>query len=134
MKNYPLLFFVIIILSLSCNEVKDCGDHLICTEIYVSLTVQIKDADGEPALLDSAYSIHSASGKVYKNNEALMMLDPGTFILWTDGELDITEKDGSKIRFEGWRSGKKVISEDYLIGHDCCHIELLEGNEIVILN
>jgi hypothetical protein len=115
----------------SCGK-DDCRE-MICDLNYESITVEIINSMDDPMLLDSSYSIHLKSGMVYHNNQLLILHDRGSYILWTDGELDITEKDGSKIRFEGWQSGKKVISEDYVIGHDCCHVELIEGNESIIL-
>jgi hypothetical protein len=133
MTNKIMLLMLLPLGIVSCSDSNNCNANLDCTEIYVTLTVNVQDSNGDPILLDSAYSIHINSGMIYQNDESLMLQDQGSYILWTDSQLDITDKNGSEIQFEGWLSGEKLVTEKFTVGHDCCHVELLEGNELIII-
>ena len=127
MKSFPVLLFCSIILLTSCGDSSSCLENIVCTEEFRMITVEITDAIEIPVVLDSAYSLHQDAGIQYFEDDQFFAVSEGIYTVWTDAEFDLVEKKGTELIFEGWLNKEKVISQPFLIGHDCCHIELLEG-------
>jgi hypothetical protein len=35
---------------------------------------------------------------------------------------------------KGFKNGAEIFSQNFIVGHDCCHIELKEGNPEIKIN
>jgi len=130
MNKLALLFTACLSLLVACNnddvdQQEECPDNIACTEQYVTLTVSFSDNNGDPLVLDSYTVTLVATGEVltFSSN-----IDPvqGTYALAEDKHLELVEKNGSELRFEGIVDGSKVVDEIFLVGHDCCHVVLIE--------
>lgn len=134
MLNRILLLLVSLSFFASCRDNGvGCLGTLVCTEELRILTVEVNDINNMPVELDSSYSIHeSASVHSFDSNDSGFITE-GTYTLWTDVEMDLIKRKGSEIIFEGWLNNEKVVSEVFTIGHDCCHIELLDGTSEIII-
>jgi hypothetical protein len=130
------LFGLLILSSLiiSCNQNGNCLGTQACTEELRIITVDIYASNNSPVSLDSAYSILADGRSFSFENDDLLLGTSGTYTILTDAEMDHVEKRGTEVIFEGWIDQDKVISEVYLIGHDCCHIELLDGETNLIID
>lgn len=136
MINRIFVLFLILPFLNSCGESGGevgCLGTLSCTEELRLLNVELKDLDNQPVALDSVYSIHESAGVYYFNPSDFGSGTEGTYTLWTDVEMDLVERKGSQIIFEGWQENRKVVSEVFTVGHDCCHIELLDGETLIIV-
>ncbi len=142
-NNYLLLILFLLSISLiSCNEkdvicddTEPCPKEIICTEIFVTVGVEIT-FNGEPVKLDDFSSTIVSQNTSFDFGEYLNPAG-GFHAILTDAELDLIEREGSPIRFRGsFEFNDQVYSIDelYLIGHDCCHIEILEGPTEIELN
>lgn len=128
MRIYLFIILFSAIVLTSCEQSGTCLDNLVCTEELRYISVEVKDNLGNPVTLDSAYTIHKESGFVFRNEEFLGLFEEGNYIIWSDLEMDRLDKKGSELTFEGWKENQKLISESYKVGHDCCHITLIDGN------
>jgi len=55
-----------------------------------------------------------------------MAQQSGKYPLVNDSSLEVNQE--RKIQFKGFINNEEVISSDYTISKDCCHIELVSGN------
>lgn len=132
-----LLFLIGVFFAIaSCNsddEVseQECPNDLICTQEFRILTVRIEDANGQSVLLDSYEMTNIETG------ENLAFVEPATpegqYIIADDSHVDIVERSGTAFQFQGVMNGEVVVDQAFSIGHDCCHISLVEGPEIIQL-
>ncbi len=101
-----------------------------CTEELVTITINVRDPDGNPIALDDFKVMDIVTGA-----DVTVMLSPAAFLmaqqigsyrLAQDGDLSISTT--KSLRFQGFLEGKEVINEDYIVQMDCCHISLTSGD------
>lgn len=114
----------------------DCAGNQICTEVYMSIALEIKDQQGNPYSLDEYYTTKVATGqKIVLNSVAELEYQQkyGMYPVLDDGQIDNTTKAGQDFEFTGKKNGKVVVTKILTIGHDCCHIVLKKGETKVIV-
>ena len=126
------LFAVLSLIMAACgsddNDVTtpECPVDLLCTEQFEIITVTVTE-NGEPVTLDNFKTVNMANGKIY-DFQGSEFLEPGVYILVTDGQFDEIAKDGTSLRFEGSIQDAVVVDEIFEVGHDCCHVLLVDGD------
>jgi len=136
-KGFLFLFVLIVLSFVSCKEDKmgsdDCNlASRICTEEFRTISLQIQDADGNPVLLDDFYTFFD-SRKKFEFDSNDFQHERGVYPVITDAELEELEREGTTLIFVGEKNEKNLVEHQMVIGHDCCHVQLIEGeNEIVI--
>ena len=134
MKTYSLLISSLIILTtFSCETGTNCAQNQVCTEEFRTVSVKIIDQNQNPVELDSSYVTREVDSKTYRFPTDDWPLE-GFYIVLTDLEMDEVDKKGSTFILSGFEGGQEVVHEEYVIGHDCCHIELLAGNTELTIN
>lgn len=148
MKNLLIATLAIISMGLSCSKSvpnagkdveADCPEGIMCTEEFRTITITIKDSDGKPYALDNYQSTLVSSGEKIplqkENFQDSLFRAVGQYPVLTDSEKKLVKKQGSAIEFIGFKGGKEVIKKNFVIGHDCCHIILVSGeNSVVIMD
>lgn len=104
----------------------DCPPNLSCTEIFVSLTFSPKDGNNQPIILDSFYSQNLDNGNTYSIQNTNVSTQ-NSYVVITDAFIEEIQKKGTQIRFIGLIGNQIMVQQDFLIGHDCCHVEGLDG-------
>ncbi|WKK79455.1 hypothetical protein [Marivirga arenosa] len=138
MKVYYNLFVLIsAFLFFSCeeesNSLEDCNlESRICTEEFRSVELEIVDDNGEYVELDNFYTFFD-SRKKFEFSRNTFQQENGLYPVITDAELKELNQEGSVLVFVGEIEGKNVIEHQMLIGHDCCHVELIQGETKLIL-
>ena len=132
MKSSIILIFVITLLSSCKNADEQCGMQQVCTEEFRSIVLSISDKNGNPIILDSYSVTNQATEKVY-NYTSDTLIQEGQYILADDRLMDDVVRNGNSFLFVGMLSNQEVVRETYVIGHDCCHIQLLSGNTDIII-
>ncbi len=121
---------MIVILMAGCadgiNPI-ECGTNLMCTDQFEIHIYEAVDGENNPITLDSFYSQNLDNGNIYDFSEHVDIVDGNTYVVITDAEMDEVKRNGTTIRFFGEKDGEVIIQEDFLVGHDCCHIVVLEG-------
>ncbi|MFT6872984.1 MAG: hypothetical protein ACJAVN_001998 [Roseivirga sp.] len=128
---YSILLINLVVFSCTneddgMNNISDCPTDIVCTEIFVSLTFSPKDINNQPITLDSFYAQNLDNGNTYstENND---FAQENSYIVVTDAQIGEINKAGTNIRFIGLKGDEIVVQQDFMIGHDCCHVIPLNG-------
>lgn len=128
----PLVFFLALTASIGCNEsTEECPQDQMCTEEFRFITLEAKDTAQAPYLLDSVHTVVVESGAVVHPME--QMMDPGIYIVLSDNEKNLTSLAGDTFLFNGFKGGLLKVSEQFVIRHDCCHINWVSGSTSVTI-
>ena len=134
MKSFltVLSLFTALIIT-SCND--DNDNDTICTDEFVIITVSITDQNQNPVTLDSFKVLNTENGHEITIPLSLSELtaaqELGQYPLIQDGILGVNQRQ--KIQFKGFLDNQEVVSSDYTVGTDCCHVGVISGNLELIL-
>ncbi|MFY0686882.1 MAG: hypothetical protein JXQ90_06940 [Cyclobacteriaceae bacterium] len=131
MKNLLLLTPFILFIACETDPGSDCGGDLLCTEQLVTLGVTITENDAA-VLLDEATTTFVSTGEVIRPHADIGWGD-GFYIIMTDAQFDSIEQSGTEVIFRGYINGDLIVEQTYTIGHDCCHVELIDGPTEIML-
>ncbi len=120
----------------SCNSDDDndnanaqCEDTF-CTDIFIRLNVSVTDQNQNPVALDSFTVTNLANGNdmtiTLSDTEFANAQDTGLYPLTQDGILDTNQE--RQLQFKGFINDQEVVSGDYIVSTDCCHIGLDTGD------
>ena len=109
---------------------------MMCTMIFKSVTLTVKDKQGSPVLLDSYYSYLPNNGDTILTMKATEHYgaNEGRYPVADDGSMKKVGKTGSEVIFKGFKNDRQIVEHSMVIGHDCCHIAKFSGSDEVILN
>ena len=117
------LLLVVATAIVSCNNDHGCSGNTLCTTEFVIINFDIVDAEGERVVLDS-FTVTDLT------TNATLTLDwePGDRYPIADDSLqgEIPES-GRSLEFVGLLNGTEVVRQTFVVGHDCCHVTLLDG-------
>ena len=140
MKNYFLLLFSFILFA-SCNNDNDPNENLendctttACTYEFRSILVNIKDSDGNIVKLDKSEVIDSDSKETILDETYNDQTSTEFYLLYSDSFQSEIINEEREIIFKGYIDNNEVISSNYVVSSDCCHIFLVEGNLDLIIN
>lgn len=138
MKFKGLHFFLLLFSFsfISCEEENvnsdECKDTNICTEEFRTISLEITNQDGNPIVLDDFYTFLDSRKKFeYTLND--VQKDNGFYPVLTDTEMDEVEREGTTLIFVGEKDGINVVEHQMVIGHDCCHVILIEGDDKIVI-
>ncbi|WP_282117667.1 hypothetical protein [Maribacter aquivivus] len=130
------------IFLVACNdkddsiEQQDCSTA-ICTLNFVTITVSLKDASGEAIALDSYEVIDTETGKNiaedFNGEEYQYLKEQGFYPILSDANRIQYQNTTATLTFKGFIAAEEVITEDYEVGADCCHVSLITGNTEIVL-
>jgi hypothetical protein len=117
----------------SCNHHghNECTGDIICTEIFAMVTVNVKDTNGAPVVLDEHYTIREKTGE--RISLADNGLQDGTYVVVDDNFIGTLKKSYEGFRFVGKKNGVEVVNETYEVEGDCCHVNKRSGKETVVI-
>lgn len=124
---------VCIMCSACHRNTEDCAQVQICTEVYVTIGVYVQDAVSTPVLLDSLQIKLRATNESLPDENPDFSASNGYYVLVGDRSLKKLNKSGSRIQAKGYKNGKIMLDENYVIGHDCCHVLKFSGKDTVIV-
>ena len=135
-KKGILSIFLLLLLACTDND-SDCYD-VSCTLDFRTIMLSIHDTDATPVALDSFEITAIASGiditRVVPDYEFEEMQLEGVYPLFGDEFTAIYENTEIDINFKGIINNEVVVSENYRVGADCCHIYFVEGNRDIIID
>ena len=107
----------------------ECEDA-VCTLVFVMINVTITDQNQDPVALDSFQVVDLENGNdmtiSLSASELEQARQTGTYPLITDGVLDVNQE--RQLQFRGFQNMQQVISSDYTVATDCCHVGLVSGD------
>ena len=142
-KIVNLLFYVIVIITLplstSCNNDDDsnsgCFEDTLCTLIFVTIDVSVVDNNQNPVALDSFQVINRADGSDFtlqlSNAEFELAQQNGRYPIANDNNVEANQQ--LELEFKGFINNEEVITSNYIVGADCCHVNLISGDIELVL-
>lgn len=131
------IFLLLFSLSFfSCEEDKlnssECDGNLFCTKEFRTISLEITNQEGNPIVLDDFYTFYDSRKKFeYELND--IQKGQGIYPVLTDAEMDEVEKEGTTLIFVGEKDGRNIVEHQMVIGHDCCHVILIEGESKIVI-
>ena len=134
MKKF--FIYIFLLLFLSCNDDKsDCTDTF-CTHNFVTITVFIKDTNDNPVAIDTFEVLIIESGiditRIVNDSEFEIMRQNGTYPLFGDEYQQSYANTEVQINFKGIINNQVIVNEDFTVGADCCHVNLISGNTNIV--
>lgn len=127
-----IILLLLIAMNLSCKSSKDtnivdeCDQiDIICTEQFVTISVQVFDENDNAILLDDFKVIRKDTGEDITNKNGHQQIQYP--ILNDSYQKELANKELT-ITFKGYLDNLEVINHDYVVSADCCHIHLVSGN------
>ncbi|WP_415830520.1 hypothetical protein [Gillisia limnaea] len=132
MKNLSRISLFVMLLFQSCikgDDVNECPG--ICSEEFRNITVEIKDAEGNPVALDSYRVINTVNGNELSteinDSEFQYFRENGIYPIFSDLYSEEFRQQEITINFKGYIDEVEVISSNYEVGADCCHVYYISG-------
>lgn len=95
------------------------------------ISVRVENESGDAVQLDS----HTVTD--LKTNEQLSFEQSveadGTYLIYSDKYADGHKQTSRTLLFEGMLSGATVVSQEYQVSADCCHVQLVEGPQTIVI-
>ncbi len=131
MKKIIYLSLIIILLGCTNEDKSDCSD-VACTEEFKTITISVKDSNGKPIALNRFKVIILDSGsditRSVNDTEFELMKQIGVYPLFGDENRGEYENKELEINFKGFIDNQEIVNSNYIVGADCCHVHLIEGN------
>lgn len=134
MKVLNSLILILLINIFSCNttENTECPEDLVCTEIFASIGTKIVNSNNEKVTLTKTVTEIEGSNNPIVTTEFNTFFDNYTVI--DDSQKNKLKKQGSKVKFVAFNEKNQAIAtEEFVIGHDCCHIVKMAGPEVITI-
>lgn len=142
LKHYWQLFFLVIIFSSCQKSNTPCEDSKLCTKEFKSVFIELKFENVtiqtfghlETILDDTGEKILTSRLDNFPFNPPREEGEPVILPILTDGHLDKIsfEKSHITVRFYDV-SGGQISEEKYMVRHDCCHVQKVQGKDVVVL-
>lgn len=136
-----LIGLLIVLLVSNCNDSDvedepDCAD-IACTQEYRTITVNVKDREGNAVALDR-FSVVILPNETditadWSDNEIELMAKNGVYPLFSDKYSNTYRNKQIEINFKGYLDDKQVLDANYTVGADCCHVFLVDGETNLIV-
>ena len=139
----PLFALGLFFLAMACVKKTDvekhpCDQPVMCTEIFMTVSVQLKDKNGAPVRLDSFRVTRLPEGKNITPEYSGQQLDSyrnyGSYPVATDSDDSRFPKfTPTRVLFEGFIDEREVVSAEYVVKFDCCHVEWVSGERDIVV-
>ena len=122
--NKIILILGVLLFSKSCFD--DNNGGVICTEIFAAVTVEVIGSS-----LDDYYTVRPSNNDTIRINED--MFGENVYTVLDDNYLPELKNDQDKFTFTGIIAGQVVVSEEFVISADECHVFKISGKDVVNL-
>ncbi len=114
----------------SGEQVQKSCEGVMCTMMFASVMIQVQDASGAAASLDSATV---SSEKLGISMPAKPGLSGGSYTIVDDSQVRQLAQRSGTVTFRGYRNGREAVREDFVVKADCCHVSKVSGPDAVTL-
>ena len=119
-----ILILGVLLFSKSCFDENKNG--VICTEIFAAVTIEVTGSS-----LDDYYTVRASNNDTIRINEDLF--GENIYTVLDDNYLPQLRNDRDEFTFIGIIAGQLVVSEEFIISADECHISKISGKDVVNL-
>ena len=137
-----LSFIVIFFLAVSCDfsgeSDEEACENTACTLIFISLNVEVVNSADAPLALDSYTVTDVQSGRDvtpnFSNTPFEDMQASGNYTFFNDSWADEYRNESTVLRFSGLLDGMEVVTAEFEVMADCCHVSLVSGDTKIIVD
>jgi hypothetical protein len=129
-KGFLLIIMPILVAVMltfvQCKKEKKC-ENVLCTEVYMAISLKLQYPDEQPVLLDSSKVFWVSENRYLEQDPVLWNAGSicGNYLIVNDGmKKELLDKK-EVMRFTGYLYGDIVCERDVLVGADCCHVNYL---------
>lgn len=119
------------------SSTDDCND-IACTLQFAYLTVKVIDSQSQPVALESYKVILTEDGSdITPENlydDLIANRDDGIYVVFSDNYADEYQNKTVTIRFTGFIDAEQVVSEEFTVGADCCHVKMITNSNVININ
>jgi hypothetical protein len=140
MSKFSFLILVFFSVLISCNKQEDddtCPSDIVCTEEYVSIDVNVELVSYTRAQISYSESFLEDSDRLVYTENYQREIHPLLYNKITvlgDSAMNDLKKSGSKIVLKVYDiEDREILSEKFVIGHDCCHVQKVSGPDKITL-
>jgi len=119
------LFFLPALWAFSCDR-----NQVVCTMELRMITVHVKNTNGNPAVLDSSYTLRTATNEKIRPEQHG---SHGAYVVLDDSYHPVLKRREEHFRFIGWKNNTIVVDLPYTIAGDDCHIGKVAGADSVTI-
>jgi len=87
---------------------------------------------GRYEVIDNDTGVNLAND--FNDEEYLYFKEQGLYPIFSDVHRVQYQNSTASISFKGFISENEVVTENYVVGADCCHVRLISGNTEIILD
>lgn len=131
MRKAVIVVLALPFLAMQCKNKNNC-DRAICTEVLMSVSVNVTDKNGNNIDLQDHYTINVANGDTIRNNNGPW--PEGAYVVLDDSYVNKMYNSRLQFRFVGIKNNIVVVDEAYTISADCCHINKESGKETIVID
>ncbi len=129
MKSILLLFLWILLGSATCKDKEE--QTQICTAQFVSIGLEVKNSQDDPAVLESFKVTRLSDQKdltvKFDPADLDVMQQIGMYPITNDSFREQLAFKNVEVLFTGTVEGKTVLSQKFVISADACHVVLKSG-------
>lgn len=104
--------------------------NVMCTMEYRTLTVSLRDSTGGPVVLDSFHTTERSGVRLAPMYYAEEAKD-GRYTVLNDGWAGSHRNTAADLLFLGFKDGREVVRQSFVVQADCCHISKKSGPDSV---
>lgn len=130
MKKLWVLALILSFGLFACDNDKDaddCRDDIVCTEEFVILVGKLQYGDDDPIHLQDYKIINNDNDSIYVFGISSPEAALGEYTIITDAEMEQISKTGTTLTLIGLTQEGESFTEEFVVGHDCCHVIALSG-------
>lgn len=109
-----------------------CAPDVICTMEFKIVKLEIRNSAGEAIILDEFYT--EIDGEKIEIPDDVYEFNEGTYPVATDAQMTKLDFEGKRVVFFGFIDEDLIVENEMIVGKDCCHIQLLEGKEKIVIS
>jgi hypothetical protein len=118
------------------NTDPDCV-AVACTQNFVTIFITVEDPSGVKIPLDSIAVTDTDTGEDLTLDISLqefqMFREQGQYPLYDDSYKAGHRNMERLVTFTGFIDAMAVVSGNYVVAADCCHVRLVSGDQLLIL-
>lgn len=128
MKNY---FLLCLLLICACSQKPE---EVLCTTEFKQIYVEVYNLNGQLVELDDYQLINIKTNENLTDEigSLIELPNPGRYLI-ADDATDL-KGETLELLFLGVLNNEIVVREIYLIGRDICHVQLISGEEQIIIS
>lgn len=138
MKKGILFVFLVFAMANCKNDDGPNCEAVACTESFDTIYVEVKDSSGMPFVLDDYHIIDSNSGNNLRDDLSQQVFVAANgdrlYPIYNDSFVSVMRFENRALVFKGFIDNQEVVTANYLVTSDCCHVSLVSGNRELIVN